>query len=274
MSDAEAKVMSSRRPSLRKLRLDVKEMREELEGGFNTPAEVLRWFQRLAVRTRGEIPQRRYHQVAAYFPPRLDQQRGEFLELLLEESSRNQEIEYDPTDLRRYFWAWSVLPAFHRAMRELRKDAGDYVGESKESQDAAQMRYIAMRPALDELDDEQGDVLDRFLEGFDETADVLGWGEDLQLATHGEPVQTDHPGGFATRLYTEGQIADQLPETSNAAILTHSDAAHKRAREWLAAKLLLPAFNRGVRDLAGRTGEEAATGDDGVADAPGWGGSA
>lgn len=269
---SESEVMQSRRPSLRKLRVDVQEMRGDLEAGFDTPADVLRWFQRLAVRTRGEIPQRRYHQVAAYFPPSKNHDRGVFLETMLADHARENPLDFDATNVRQYFWAWSVLPAFHRALRELRKDAGEFVGESKEAQNVAKMRYIAMRPAIDELDTDQGAVLNQFLEGFDDPADVLGWGERLQLATHGEPVQPDLPGGFASRLYTEGIAVDGLPETSNTALLTRQDDTHKRAREWLAAKLLLPAFNRGVRDLAGRTGEEADDGSEGIGDAPGWGG--
>lgn len=270
---SEPEVAQSRRPSLRKLRFDVQEMREELEAGFDNTAAVIRWFQRVAVRTRGEVPQRRFHQVASSIPPRSDQERGTLLEQFLADHAHAHDLEHDPQDVRRYFWAWSILPALHRAMRELRKDAGEYVGESKDAKNVEQMRYISMRPAIDELDNDQSAVLDQFLEGFDDPADVLGWGERLQLATHGEPVQSDRPGAFATRLYTEGAIADDLPETSNAALLTHSDKTHRRAREWLAAKLLLPAYNRGVRDLAGRTAEEADTSETGISGAPGWGGS-
>ncbi|UWG47044.1 Uncharacterized protein HSRCO_0750 [Halanaeroarchaeum sp. HSR-CO] len=269
MSDDE--VHQSRRPALRKLRVDVQEMREDLEAGFASRSAVLRWLQSLTVRTRGEIPQRRYHQIAAEFPPTPGHDTGSFLMALLGDET---ETDHDSLDVRRYFWAWSVLPAFHRALRELRKDAGEYIGESKESQEVSQMRYIAMRPAIDELDTDQSAVLDQFLDGFEEPADVLGWGERLQLATHGEPVQPDLPGGFATRLYTEGVITDRLPETSNTALLTRDDPTHTRAREWLAAKLLLPAFNRGVRDLAGRTAEEADVMSSGTGAPPTWGGSA
>ncbi|MDR5657288.1 hypothetical protein RH831_08855 [Halodesulfurarchaeum sp. HSR-GB] len=262
-------VQQSRRPSLRKLRIDVQEMRTELEAGFDSPREALAWFQRLTVRTRGEIPQRRYQQIAEEFPPTPGHDRGPFLEALLADHAA-PDTAYDSQEVRRYFWAWSVLPAFHRALRQLRKDAGSYVGETKEAQDVSRMRYIAMRPAIDEIDRDQEGVLEAFLDGFDEPADVLNWGERLQLATHGEPVQPDLPGGFATRLYTEGVAADVLPETSNTAMLTRSDDTHTRAREWLAAKLLLPAFNRGVRDLAGRAGEEADTAGDEIGDAPSW----
>ena len=271
MGSGDDEILQSRRPALRKLRVDVQEMRTDLEAGFDSAADLLRWLQALAVRTRGEIPQRRYHQVADYFPPSTAHDRGVFLEAMLADHARKDPFAFDPEEVRRYFWAWSVLPAFHRALRELRKDAGEFVGETKEAQDVAKMRYIAMRPAIDELDADQRAVLDQFLAGFDDSTDVLEWGERLQLATHGEPVQPDLPGGFASRLYTEGIAVDGLPETSNTALLTRTDDAHKRAREWLAAKLLLPAFNRGVRDLAGRTGEEADSTSGEIGETPSWG---
>jgi hypothetical protein len=99
-----------------------------------------------------------------------------------------------------------------------------------------------MRPALDELEDNQQKALRQLLNGFESQQDILEWGDTLQLATHGEL-----PDDLITRCYSE---------SATAAMLCGDSRTDERARELFAAKFILPAYNAGVRDLSGRATEQ------------------
>lgn len=237
----------TRRPALVKLSDDVEGLRDELVAGFDSRRAILEWLQRLVVRTLGELPAEWVDKFADEFKgvPGEEKERT-LLAALLTGPNRVRAVEDDVAeDLRERMYALYIRPAFHRAFRELRGDATEYLDDDgTDSQHAApRQRWIAMRPALDELERYQERALGDLLDGFDDKSAILDWGADLELATHGEI-----PGGFVSRCYRE---------ESTMRMLTGTSAAEARGRELFAAKFLVPAYNRGVRELSGRTGEQA-----------------
>lgn len=240
----------SARPALVKLTNDVNELHGRLMAGLDSRRDIVEFSQQLTIRTLGEIPDSFYEELARElrFPVGSDQ--SPFIASLLHGSARDRDMREDAVDdLRREVWMQVVYPAFHRAMRKLRKDAGEYIDDPQGgpgNHAASLQRYIAMRPALDELNHKQEEVLQACLDGFEDRDAIVEWTSDLELATHGE-IHED----FAPRCYKE---------SSATLILTAPDnAVAARGRELFAATYLLPYFNKGVRDLAGRAGEQPAT---------------
>lgn len=244
---AHEKAMDSPRPALVKLTEDIRGLEQELFNGFQSRRAVLEWTQRLAVRTLGEVPMEWYQEIAAAFRGR-PAKAGERARLsaLLHPDARTREMpERECKEFRRQISARTIRPAGHRAFRQLRNDAGEYVDDPSSGTNSAhspqRQRYIAMRPALNDLETHQQTALAQVLDGFSDREDILTWGHDLELATHGEIS-----GSFVTDCYTESPtrrmlISDEEPD--------------ERARELFAAHYLIPAFNAGVRDLSGRAKE-------------------
>jgi len=236
------------RPALVRLKLDLEQLETELYDGFGRRRDVLDWMQRLCVRTLGRTRQEFIEGLGRQFRGRVDDRRERvLLSALLVPAARERDLDAEVVkELRERLNATVLAPAYHRALRHLRKDAGEYIDSAQEStasgHDPQVQRYIAMRPAVDELDDNQSNVLETVLDGFDEPADILEWGRDLELATHGEI-----PDDFTRRCYVE---------QSTRRMLLSGARADERARELFAATYLMPAFNRGVRDLVGRAGEQ------------------
>lgn len=235
----------SHRPALVKLSDDLEGLRSELLEGFESRREVLEWMQRLSVRTLGELPDRWFHELGSQFrgiPS--DGRERTLLSALLRSSKRRREMDDEAAEeLRERLYALTIRPAYHRAFRQLRADAGEYLdADGSDSQHAAaRQRWIAMRPALDELESYQEDALATLLDGLEDRAAILDWGSKLELATHGEL-----PGEFVARCYRE---------ESTAQLLTGDEETDARGRELFWADHIAPIANRGVRDLAGRTKE-------------------
>ncbi|MCU4975940.1 hypothetical protein OB955_25005 [Halobacteria archaeon AArc-m2/3/4] len=240
-------VLESHRPALKKLALDIQGLRNELLAGFGSRREVLEWSQRLTVRTLGEIRTSWYLELGRQYRgvPSSGDERA-LMAALLTPAARSRELDSVAVDaLRERLAAVLLGPAEHRALRRLRKDATEYVDETgdgdQSGHDPLKQRYIAMRPALDELDTYQKRVLTECVDGLEDRSQILEWGDDLELATHGE-LDDD----FLERCYRE---------PSTVTMLTSSREDQKRARELFAATYLIPAFNSGVRDLTGRAKE-------------------
>ncbi|WP_049934689.1 hypothetical protein [Haloplanus natans] len=246
--DADGEATEFVRPALVRLKLDLEQLEAELYDGFARRRDVLDWMQRLCVRTLGRTRQEFIEDLARQFRGRVDDRRERaLLSAMLVPAARERALDAGTVDeLRERIYATVLAPAYHRALRHLRKDAGEYIDSAQETttsgHDPQVQRYIAMRPAVDELDDNQDRVLEAVLDGFDEPGDILEWGRDLELATHGEI-----PDQFVRRAYVE---------QSTRRMLLSGARADERARELFAATYLVPAFNRGVRDLVGRAGEQ------------------
>jgi hypothetical protein len=236
----------SYRPALVKLVEDVRDSERQLLSGFSSRRAILLWTQELAVRTLGEMPQDWFYQIARQFRgvPASAHERT-LVSALLRPQYRTRDLaEAQAREFRRQLSARTIRPAAHRAFRELRADAGEYVDDGSEDQHApGKQQYVAMRPAIHELHENQQRTLKRALDGFEDRESILGWGHDLELATHGEIDET-----FVTRCYGE---------RSTRRLLTSDDSGDRRGRELFAAHYLIPVFNRGVRDLAGRAKEQA-----------------
>lgn len=236
----------SYRPALVKLVEDVRDSERQLLAGFDSRRAILLWTQELAVRTLGEMPQDWFYQIARQFRgvPSSAQERT-LVSALLRPQSRTRELdEAKAREFRRQLSAKTIRPAAHRAFRELRADAGEYVDDGSDDQHApGKQQYVAMRPSIHELHENQRTTLEELLDGFEDRESILGWGHDLELATHGEMDEE-----FVTRCYGE---------RSTRKLLTSTESRDRRGRELFAAHYLIPVFNRGVRDLAGRAKEQA-----------------
>jgi len=233
------------RPALVTLTRDVREMQSDLLAGFDSRAEVLEWGQMLTVRTLGTLGDEFYRRLGRQF--RGDEQtEGVLLAALLTPAARTRDLGEDTArELRERLLAGRIDPAFRTAFKHLRKDAGEYIDAAGEgdAHDPTRQQHLAMRPSLTEIDDYQADALDRALAGLEDGSDILDWSKVLVLATHGE-IEDD----FLARCYLE---------RSTRSTLTAEGAIGERARQLFAAFHLLPLFNAGVRDLAGRSGEVA-----------------
>lgn len=257
---------SSYRPSLVKLTNDISEIQGEVLSGFPSRRDVLIWLQRLTVRTLGEVPQSFYWSLARQFrldiastPGWDDEQIDQpvLLAGLMDSGARTRELEPEVVDeLRERIVASMIRPSYHRAFRSLRKGAGEYIDESDDDTEhnPARQRHIAMRPALGELDRRQEDTLTAILAGLDDSAAILRWGERVELATHGELNATDKPEWVSSSVDVD-LITRAHREPQTRELLTSSSEDLRPARELFAAVHLIPAFNKGVRDMAGRAGE-------------------
>jgi hypothetical protein len=249
--DRKADARESRRPALVKLVIDVTDLEQELLDGFQSRRDVLEWSRRLTVRTLGEVPTRWYLELARQFRglPSDGRERA-LMSALLVPAARERALDEDAAaELRARIAAEAIRPAAHRALRQLRADAGEYLddgdADSVSKHDPRLQRFIAMRPALDELEAFQQRALSRLLSGFDSREQIMDWGSDLELASHGE-VQ-------------EKIVERAATEPSTRRMLMSDRDVDERARELFAARYLVPAYNRGVRDLAGRTAEQPET---------------
>lgn len=244
-SDGDTTIPESVRPSLVKLNEDLKRERDRLLAGFENRRAVVEWAQRLTVRTMGRLPNRWYDDLAEQFLP-ADGMERTLLAALLSDESRRRPLDTEAARRDRERIAGVIMrQAHHRAFGYLRADAHEYTDVEDTSQNPLKQRYIAMRPALDELDEYQHRTLAALLNGFPDRTAILDWGDDMELATHGQVAES-----FLTRCYEEESTVRNL--------LCADTEAADRERALFAATYLLPAYNAGVRDLTGFSGESAA----------------
>jgi len=251
-------VPESYRPALVTLSQDMRELTEELLDGLRSERRVLTWLQEITVGTLGYLDQLVYEDMARQF--RGDQ--GVLLGALLVESKREGDncdlSEGAVVDLRQRFLAEFVHPAHRNAFRDLRSDATEYVdgAADEDVHNPDRQRFVAMRPALTELQQWQDRALSQLLDGFDGRDAVLDWGHDILLATHGE--------------LGEEWISRCCRERSTLRVLTGDTPADADARRLFAAYHVLPQFRAGVRVLSGRAGEMAEDGEINDTEPPDW----
>lgn len=243
----DAGIPESRRPALIALSRDVERLSSELTAGFESRQAILVWLQRLCPRLLGEVPDQFFRDVAGAFQRAGEHERS-LLAALLCADARSRPLDATAAAaLRRRIAEQVLTPAYRRAFRRLRTKATEYVDtagtESKHH--PGKQRYIAMRPALTELDRHQRRAIDELLDGQIDSADRLRrWLILLEIATHGE---------------IDGVLIDRtLAEPSTKAMLTAPapSPAITRARELYLGRYVVPAMNRGVRSLRGKAKEE------------------
>ncbi|ELZ23489.1 hypothetical protein C475_14488 [Halosimplex carlsbadense 2-9-1] len=233
------------RPALVTLSEDVRERVDELLDGLDSEGRALEWLQEVTIRTLGTIDQRVYRDFARQFRG----QQGVLLAAMLEPSARRGRMRALDDEVaertRENLVAHYVTPAHRKAFRRLRRDATDYADAAGDgdAHNPKRQRFVAMRPELSELEQWQERALDSLLEGFEDRAELLDWGHDLLLATHGELDEE-----WVTRVYDE---------ESTASVMTGETPEDKRARRLFAAHHLLPYYRAGVRVLSGRASEVA-----------------
>lgn len=246
--DSDGGEMVTYRPALVRQTEDVAELVDELRDGLDSRRELVEWEQRLAVRTFGQVPTRWYSELARSFTR--DRERT-LVAAFLRPGARSRDIDERAVErLRERFVTQVLAPAHRRAFRHLRKDAGEYIEDARSGEhDPFAQEHVAMRPALEELEDWQQRALELLLDGFDEESEIHDWGQTVQLATHGE--------------LSDEFIMRCARERSTRRLLLGEYEHAERAREAFAARFLVPAYNAGVRVLAGRAGElpEAETAD-------------
>ena len=238
--EAEGGRMQTYRPALVRLTEDVDDVVQDLRAGFESRREIVAWEQRLAVRTFGQIPQRWYRGLARALGT---SEERVLVAVLLREDARERDVPADVVDrVRERFAASVIAPAYRRAFRHLRKDAGEYVEDGRAAEhDPFSQQHVAMRPALEELEDWQQRGLAALFDGLEDADGIHTWGQVVQLATHGEISDE-----FILRCHRE--------RSTRRVLLDESEYAD-RARVAFGARFLVPAYNAGVRELAGRAGE-------------------
>lgn len=238
---------ASVRPATVTLARDVRALLDDLEGGFASEREIVAWLGRIVTRTLGEIEERVLTDIARQLR---GDTHGPLVAAFLVPAARDRdEITEDVArELRESFRATFLLPALHRAYRDLRKDATEYgAGGEKASRNdggdttPGKQSFIAMRPALNEIERYQQTALEALLAGFGSTADLLSWGELLEIATDGEI-----PEDFAAKCYREKGARSTL---------LGDEPDDERARLIFAAWFILPLFRKGVRSRRRRAGE-------------------
>lgn len=246
------------RPALVTLTEGVRERVDELRGGLESERRVLEWLQEITIRTLGRLDLRVYADITRQYRGH----QGVLLAALLHSDARQGNMIQLDGDIaervREHFVAHYVVPAHRDAFRRLRSDATEYAEDADDgdAHDPKRQRFIAMRPALNELEEWQERALDSLLDGFDERGKLLDWGHDLLLATHGELDQE-----WITRVYREDSAVD---------VLTGDTVADERARRLFAAYHVLPRYRAGVRVLSGRAKETPGVGQGDDTEPPDW----
>jgi len=233
------------RPALVTLSEDMRALTSELLAGLDDEKRVLTWLQEMTVGTLGRLEMLVYEDMARQFRGH----QGILLASLVRPAKRRGRMrdldEETARELRERFLAEYVHPAHRDAFRELRSDATEYIDAADDEDEHApdRQRFVAMRPALTELQQWQARALSKLLDGFEDRSAVLDWGHDILLATHGE-LDKD----WVSRACREQSTLDVLTG------ITETDA---RARRLFAAHHVLPRFRDGVRVLSRRAGESA-----------------
>lgn len=243
---------SHRRPAEVQLPRLIGDVRQSLLDGFESRAAVLKWLQKLSITTLGEVDTELFVRFATEFQNDSKCSEGTKLACFLNPDQRTRDISDHVAESFREQWAAEIIsPASSAAMRRLRNDAVEYAGADSDSGGQSINDDVTFqRPALDELHTHQQQSLTRLLDdGLDDRADILDWGDGLLLATRGERIwDAEHPGEYVRRLYNDAS-ADL--------IMCSTEPHWIRFRQFWICRKLLPSFNRGVRDLYGKSTEEA-----------------
>jgi hypothetical protein len=216
----------SRRPALQKLATDQRECIEALHAGFDTREDVLLWLQRVAVRSLGYLPDDWFRAVALR-PDVLDDLVG----------------DGDVEQFRRGQLGDVVLHrAFRTAFHRVRERVHEYTDSEKTDEtdgtpDPDRQKFIAMRPELSATDSAQREALVDLFDGFADRQAIRLWVHDLRPATEGHL-----PASFL-------EYCCYTPMGHDPLVAPPDDGPARTARENLAATVLLPAMNRGVRSL-------------------------
>jgi len=248
--------VEKRRPALRKLNDDQREVLGEFIDGFDSRAGFLTWCQRAAILSLGELP-------GEWFVQRsfsaLDMSTLIVSDERYRWAARADRDVLEPAaarDARRGVAAIDLLPAFSRAHRRLRWNATEYVNDHDDSfqPEPEEQRHPAMRPELTELHKNQAWALRALLDGFTTDDALLSWVHTLTEASFAEV-----DSGLARRFYAEAHTREMLLANTD-----DDPATLQFFRECVGAKYLLPSFSRAAQEVGERAGELAEKQSDGL----------
>lgn len=216
------------------------QQRDELQSfreGFESREKLIRWLHDFQLVTLGRVDEDVFQHLGTRTVP---------LVVCITSSER---YDIAPTtdvtleaarEERRLLAASYLRPPCRQALRDMRASANQYVGdeEDEEPPDPEKAPNTAMRPILDEYHERQEALLSSFLGGFGGRAAIDDWLHRLDLATYGElrEVCDDLDHRIATKPSLRRALLRDAP-------------GYQRTREHLAAKVLLPACNRAIREL-------------------------
>lgn len=236
------------RAALQKLSSDQIDVVADLVDGFESRSEVIRWGQRTAIQTLGEVSG---EWLSDRCFSKLD------VHVLLSSPARDHWLpegddpvpESQAEEMRRALAATEILPACSSALRRLRWSAVEYVSDDDDTlqPDPSEQNNPAMRPALSELSERQRWALDRCLDGFASVDALTAWSQRLVEASYAEVDRN-----LVTRISVEE------PHTREFLVVGDSDIDGGPVfRESFAALYLLPAFATAATEVADRAGELA-----------------
>lgn len=165
---------TSHRPALDNLHDQHKEAVERLYDGFSSYWEVVGWSHDVVILSAGGIERDLLRSTACLYGERPIQ------EAILSWSDRPAG---ESRQVRHQMAVQYVVPAFRRAVREVRFDATEY-GENPP--DATKAEHVAFRPAWEELREKQRDVLKEWWGGFEDLEALVEWSQRLSRAVLGE----------------------------------------------------------------------------------------
>jgi len=229
---------TSHRPALDSLHTEQRELVEQLYGGFGSWWELAEWSHDSVILSAGLISRELLRGSAClYGEPNIKRA------LLVGVGSPPEESEF----VRHQIATQHVVPAFRRAVKEVRFDATEY-GENPP--DPSKAEHVAFRPAWEELRTKQREVIAEWWDGFEDLEAVTEWCQRLTRAALGEENRT-----FVEVL---GIGLDVLPQ----AAVTTSDYAQEnpevcqRVRAGVVWMRLLPWFADAVLKQVNRASEQ------------------
>lgn len=240
------------RPALRNLELEQQALAESLRDGFATPREIIYWAQDVIVASFGYLDEQVLSAVCKESATQLALLGGEASAHAGEHLSGTLTTEAADR-FRRRFEAELLTPAFHKAYRNLRTRANEYVGDDR-PEVRAENSSVALRPSLDRIDERQEAALREFLEDrLDDRDDLLDWTRRVNAAANGE-ASREVLIRIAVEPSARNLVLDQMQV---------SPAARERAKHQVLGEAIFPAFRRGVRELTSAAGERSETDEEG-----------
>jgi hypothetical protein len=222
----------SRRASLETLTENQRDCLTDLHSGFKSREKVLLWQQRVAVRSLGMLPDKWFPAVAM---------RPDILDALVGDDSVDEFRRGQLGDI-------ALHRAFREAFHQTRNRATEYTSaeddEKTEAPDGTRQKHLVMRPELTAVDDKQETALVAMFDGFRDREAIRLWVEDLRQASEGQI-----PASFL-------QWAVYNPAGLDPLTAPPDDGPARAARENIAATILLPAFNRGIREVFADASEQ------------------
>jgi len=240
------------RPALRNLELQQQTLAESLREGFATPREVIYWAQDVIVASFGYLDRQVLSALCSQSATQLALLGGEAYSHADEHLSGVLTTEAADR-FRRRFEAELLTPAFHKAYRNLRTRANEYVDVDDRPEATNEESSVALRPSLARIDERQEVVLKEFLEDrLDDRDDLLDWTRRVNAAANGEASRE-----VLVRLVVEPSarklVLNQMPV---------SPKPRERAKHQILGGVIFPAFRRGVRELTAAAGERSETEED------------